>query len=317
MKKNILLLLLAGVVVSTSACTQETVPQSTVTTSKEESKEVEKANGSKTLYISEINSNGFVCHSIYPLPDVYIVKCNPDDYDEFCVGDQIEVEYKSMSYTDTDIIITPVSINISPSDNDDNGFLNDDLICYKPVIYLYPEEKTDAFVSLDYNGELTVTYPEYNNGWNVTAMPDGRLYDADGNEYSYLFWEGEGDVQYDFSKGFCVKGSDTAEFLRSALSALGLTPREYNEFIVFWLPFMQDNKYNVISFQGACYTENAALTVTPEPDTVLRVFMAFYGSDEFVEIPEQTLPLTERNGFTVVEWGGSKVDFGNNGRKTE
>jgi|LSQX01.1.fsa_nt_gb hypothetical protein len=55
----------------------------------------------------------------------------------------------------------------------------------KPVIYLYPEEKTDVSVKLDYNGELFVTYPNYNNGWNVTAYPDGTIINkADNEEYS-------------------------------------------------------------------------------------------------------------------------------------
>lgn len=179
----------------------------------------------------------------------------------------------------------------------------------KPVIYLYPEEETEVSVELDYSGELFATYPEYDDGWNVTAMPDGTLYDENGNEYSYLFWEGIGGVEYDFSEGFCVKGEDTVEFLREALSALGLTPREYNEFIVYWMPYMQDNKYNVISFQYDNYTENAVLNVTPEPDTVLRVFMAFYSSDEYVEIPEQKLVAAERMGFTLVEWGGTECIF--------
>ena len=35
----------------------------------------------------------------------------------------------------------------------------------KPVIYLYPEEETSATVRLDYDGELTTTYPAYENGW--------------------------------------------------------------------------------------------------------------------------------------------------------
>ena len=176
----------------------------------------------------------------------------------------------------------------------------------KPVIYLYPEETLEVSVKVE-NVDFTVTYPEHGDGWHVTAEPDGTLTNlADGGEYSYLFWEGKSDVKYDFSKGFCVKGKDTAKFLREALSTLGLTPREYNEFIVFWLPFMLDNEYNVISFQYDCYTDNAVLSVTPEPDTVLRVFMAFYESDEYVNIPEQKLEYTERKGFTVVEWGGAK-----------
>lgn len=178
----------------------------------------------------------------------------------------------------------------------------------KPVIYLYPEEKTDVSITLDYSGELTVTYPDYADGWNVTAYPDGTLFDADGNEYSYLFWEGVSDTEYDFSKGFCVAGKDTADFLRQTLAAIGLTPKEYNEFIVYWLPKMQHYPYNLISFQTGCYTEAARLEIAPEPDSVLRVFMAWEPLDEPQEIEPQTFPETfQREGFTVVEWGGAQV----------
>ncbi|MFR5640342.1 MAG: hypothetical protein ACLUDF_04555, partial [Butyricicoccus sp.] len=66
----------------------------------------------------------------------------------------------------------------------------------KPVIYLYPEQETTVSVSLDYTGTLTATYPAYEDGWRVTAEPDGTLYDENGNEYSYLFWEGENNTDY-------------------------------------------------------------------------------------------------------------------------
>ena len=178
----------------------------------------------------------------------------------------------------------------------------------KPVIYLYPEQETTVSVSLDYAGTLTATYPAYEDGWTVTAEPDGTLYDENGNEYSYLFWEGENNIDYDFSKGFCVAGADTADFLREKLAEIGLTPREYNEFIVYWLPLMQENPYNLITFQGEAYTDAAQLEVSPEPDTVLRVFMAYKPLKGPVEIPEQELEPVERKGFTLVEWGGTCVE---------
>ena len=177
----------------------------------------------------------------------------------------------------------------------------------KPVIYLYPEHETEVTVKLNYSGILTTTYPEYTGGWTVTAQPDGTLTDGDGKIYSYLFWEGKADTEYDFSKGFCVAGDDTAEFLESALDKLGLTRREANEFIVYWLPRMQDNAYNLISFQGDCYTESAVLNITPQPDSVLRVFMAWKCVNEPVDIETQNFDGFQRNGFTVVEWGGSEV----------
>lgn len=179
----------------------------------------------------------------------------------------------------------------------------------KPVIYLYPEEKRDVSVKLDYDGELTCTYPAYNDGWSVTACPDGTLTDSAGQTYNYLYWEGMNNIDYDFSQGYCVAGSDTAAFLEDALARLGLTRREANEFIVYWLPLMQENPYNLIAFQTDVYTQAARLTIDPAPDTLLRVFMAWKSLDSAVDIPPQDLTAPQRTGFTVVEWGGCHVEY--------
>lgn len=175
----------------------------------------------------------------------------------------------------------------------------------KPVLYLYPEEETAVTVRLDYDGALTCSYPAYDGGWSITASPDGTLFDGE-TQYNYLYWEGRRDAAYDFSAGFCVRGEDTAAFLEDALAKLGLTRREANEFIVYWLPLMQDNAYNIISFQGAAYTDHARLTITPQPDTLLRVFMAWKASDAPVVLPPQELTAPARTGFTAVEWGGAE-----------
>ena len=177
----------------------------------------------------------------------------------------------------------------------------------KPVIYLYPEAETDVTVRLDYAGDLTCTYPAYDCAWRVAAAPDGTLTDERGQTYRYLYWEGVDDVQYDFSEGFCVPGEETAAFLEDALAQLGLTRAEANEFIIYWLPQMEQNAYNLISFQQSAYTDAARLTITPQPDTLLRVFMAWKPLTRAVEIVPQTLTAPERTGFTAVEWGGAKV----------
>ncbi|OUN06555.1 hypothetical protein B5G43_09105 [Flavonifractor sp. An92] len=178
----------------------------------------------------------------------------------------------------------------------------------KPVIYLYPEEETRVSVKLDYDGTLTSTYPAYENGWTVDASPDGTLTDPiTGRQYYCLFWEGVTDRQYDFSQGFCVAREDTAAFLEEALAELGLTEREANEFIIYWLPRLEENPYNLISFQTSAYTDGAELTIDPAPDTLIRVFMAWRGLEEPVEVVPQTLTAPERTGFTAVEWGGAEV----------
>ena len=181
----------------------------------------------------------------------------------------------------------------------------------KPVLYLYPEAETEVTVRLEYKGRLTCTYPapDPDGAWRVTARPDGTLTDKQGREYSYLFWEGASDETHpDFSRGFVVRGSDTAAFLREKLAYMGLTPREYNEFIVYWLPRMQDNPWNLIAFQGKNYTDSAPLTVTPRPDSILRVFMAYRPLNAPVSVPLQELTPFVRRGFTLVEWGGQGPD---------
>ena len=179
----------------------------------------------------------------------------------------------------------------------------------KPVIYLYPETPTEVSVTLTLNGRLTCTYPDYDKGWDsFTAHPDGTLVFPDGKEYYCLYWEGIQNAEWDFSQGFCVKGKDTAAFLEWALAEQGLTPREANEFIIYWLPRMQDNPYNVIAFQTDAYTDTAVLDITPKPDSLLRIMMAYYPSDEAVEIDAQSFAGFERKGFVAVEWGGAEME---------
>jgi hypothetical protein len=180
---------------------------------------------------------------------------------------------------------------------------------YKPVIYLYPEEEQNLKITLDYDGEITHLYPKFSldNTWEITAYPDGTLTDKNNRQYYALFWEGKRYEPYPMDYGFCVKGSETEQFLEEKLKFIGLNDKEINEFIIYWLPQMEDNPYNVICFQEDSYTKHAKLTVTPKEDTMIRVFMTWYPSRTKVEIQEQELTPQERKGFTVVEWGGSKL----------
>ena len=178
----------------------------------------------------------------------------------------------------------------------------------KPVIYLYPTSEETVTVKLDYKGKLTCTYPEYKDEWKVIAKPDGTLTNvSDNREYSYLFWEGVSNTKWDMSKGFVVKGNETEKFLQEKLEYLGLTPREYNEFIVYWLPIMQENEYNLITFAGEDYENLAKLKITPKPDSILRVMMIFKSLDKPIDVEEQELKPFVRDGFTVIEWGGTEV----------
>jgi hypothetical protein len=186
-------------------------------------------------------------------------------------------------------------------------------VAEKPVIYLYPETTQAVDVYLDYDGDLFATYPEYDEhlgGRSVTAQPDSTLINhADEREYSYLFWEGKYDhaIDRDLTQWFVVPWSETKTFLQDILPQIGLTPVEYNEFIVYWFPLMQDNPYNLIHFAQEQYTDTARLSTVPAADSMLRVFMVWKALDAPFDIPPQTFPSFERRWFTVVEWGGTQL----------
>jgi hypothetical protein len=53
--------------------------------------------------------------------------------------------------------------------------------------------------------------------------------------------------------------------------------------------------------------EIATLNVNPKPETSIRIYIEFYGLENFINCNEQQLPKTERKGFTLIEWGGADV----------
>jgi hypothetical protein len=183
-------------------------------------------------------------------------------------------------------------------------------VVLKPLIYLYPETKTEISVALNYDGKLIHTYPSYPEaGWKVTAEPDGTLWDEKGMEYYGLFWEGQPNTKLTAKDGFVVAGKETAAFLEEKLAYLGLNRREANEFIMFWLPRMENNTYNLIHFSGLDYEKSAELIITPKPETTIRVMMLTQPLSEKIQFPLQDLTSLKktRKGYTAVEWGGSVV----------
>ena len=252
------------------------------------------------LKITKIYSNCFFGEWNEPHGG-YQCKINGKLSEEWCVGDMVMVSCENLRI-DGNNRYEGNMIMVTDYEDRQGGMTYD-----KPVIYLYPEEETEVSVRLTLDGKLTCTYPAYGDGWTVTAKPDGTLTDATGQTYSYLYWEGQSNADYDLSQGFCVRGEDTAVFLEDALEKLGLTRREANEFIVYWLPLMEQNPYNIISFQTDVYTDAARLDISPTPDTLIRVFMAWQAAEEYVELLEQALTAPERQGFTVVEWGGTEI----------
>ena len=182
----------------------------------------------------------------------------------------------------------------------------------KPIIYIYPEKKTEVTVKLGNPELLTVTYPKYESeGWKVIAEPDGTLEDVKTGRGLYcLYWEGLNSKKYEgeLKEGFVVNGEEIAKFLEEKLEILGLNEKEAQEFIIYWLPKLEINDYNYIRFQTKEEIEqNMPLEINPNPDTIIRVMMEWKGLENPVEVEEQSLEKAERKGYTVVEWGGTEL----------
>ena len=171
------------------------------------------------IVITRIYSNCFFARAVIPMP--YEIKVNGQLSEEWGVGDQVSCTYENTYYDDQNGKIETDLLTIDVSD-----FELEEGVYYKPVIYLYPKKETEVSVQLQLDGKLTCTYPAYNTGWTVTAAPDGTLTDAKGQIYNYLYWEGETNAQWDMSRGFCVKGEDTAAFLETTLEKLGLNAKK-------------------------------------------------------------------------------------------
>ena len=180
----------------------------------------------------------------------------------------------------------------------------------KPIIYLYPTEETGVSVKLLKSENLTCSYPKYQDGWNVLAEPNGVLKDLRTNRNLYsLYYESESDINFKVdNEGFVIKGEDSAKFLEEKLAILGLNEKEAEEFIVYWLPRLEANKYNYIRFATLDeINANMPLEINPNPDSIIRIMMTFKGLDNPIDVKEQKLVTPERNGFVAVEWGGTEI----------
>lgn len=176
----------------------------------------------------------------------------------------------------------------------------------KPVLYLYPKkDNTKISVKFARPDILTTTYPKFKNKWEVTANKNGDLYDLNNKYYYGLYWEEKGTIKVDFETGFYVTRDNAIEFLEDKLSVIGLSGKERNEFIMYWLPVLEKNEKSLVYFELTSSRENYnKLIINPKPDSLLRMAIHIKKVDKKMDIKEQKLTSFKRKGFTAVEWGG-------------
>ena len=62
-----------------------------------------------------------------------------------------------------------------------------------------------------------------------------------------------------------------------------------------------------MTFQTQKFFDNLELNVNPNPDTIIRIFISIKKLETPINVKPQKLVSNERRGFTVIEWGGTKL----------
>lgn len=173
----------------------------------------------------------------------------------------------------------------------------------KPNIYIYPEAKTNLYVSLKFpvGGSVTVSEPPYQNGWNITVEPSGKINET----YDYLFYESENPDLCQYRAGWVVKQSDLTTFFSENLIATGFSQAETNDFLDYWIPILNTHPFYIVYPQYKSDIEKMIqIDFSQQPDNILRLFYSIKGSaDEIISLPPPLIPKFERTGYVVAEWG--------------
>ena len=228
------------------------------------------------------------------------------------------------------------------------------LIGEKPVVLLYPPEGVtvrDLAVSVCLAPEffITAVYPEADVSSAKTVTWDVSKVGSDGSvtlsraaqkRFAHLFWEFSGNhtspiiglpaIFGDVASTMHTDGAHAGEFLAELLDALGMTPRERDDMVTYWLHAVQGAQHLLIRVVRQRDLERcAALSVTPkDPSTcpvevaIHRIYLLLHPCDtldtldpalaaKMVTVP--CIPANVKDEFpivrdpaklNVVEWGG-------------
>ncbi|MCK4359288.1 MAG: carboxypeptidase regulatory-like domain-containing protein [Candidatus Cloacimonetes bacterium] len=176
---------------------------------------------------------------------------------------------------------------------------------FKPAIYIYPEEECQFQVQLILkNGtRITESIPEYNSPWNVFVEKYGII---DG-KYDYLFYEAsiKNIPSTNWRNGWCISQKNLKNELNNLLLKIGLNQKETSEFLDYWLNRLQEYKYyKIYPVKNHQLDEFVELDITPQPQTIFRIWFFFQGCKNFEELPSPQINDFVREGTTVIEWGG-------------
>lgn len=178
------------------------------------------------------------------------------------------------------------------------------ILVYKPNIYIYPEEKSTLFVSLDFpqGGKIVASAPEYGNGWDIFVDTNGKI----NGEFDYLFYESSQPDVWQHEKGWVVERDELHDFFIENMSEYGFSEKEIQDFTEYWIPRLKASEFYAIYPQGKNLIDRVIeLNTSKEPDNILRLFYVIQETKELVNsnLQEPEIEQFSREGFFISEWG--------------
>ena len=173
----------------------------------------------------------------------------------------------------------------------------------KPNIYLYNDISLEVAVAFEYPELLTVSIPDYNDGWKVVVSEDGTLADKNGS-YGFLFYESISNLSdFQMLTGFRLGVEDRERRFHEILDLYCFNETEKADFIEFWTEVLDPGLVYVMYPQGTDILDRVMPVFTyPGAVNLFRLWFGFEAADITVDAP--AIETITRGGLTLVEWGG-------------
>ena len=191
--------------------------------------------------------------------------------------------------------------SVEPINND--GKDTSTIVVYKPNLYIYPTEGLTLTIKIEFpnGGEILESVPEYDDAWNVSIKPDGKINDT----YDYLFYEYRVPDLTQNIYGWLVSMDDLKQFFENNLSLSGFNEKEIKDFTDYWIPLLKDYSYYEIYPQYKNTLEKMTIiNFSREPKNIFRLQYVIKGRDnEKISLQNPEIETAKRERYFSVEWG--------------
>ncbi|MCE3294538.1 MAG: leucine-rich repeat protein [Crocinitomicaceae bacterium] len=180
----------------------------------------------------------------------------------------------------------------------------DEVVAYKPNIYLYPEKETDLIVGLSFpkGGRILKSIPIHHKDkkWQVRIKPNGKI----NNRYDFLFYESMQPDKWQRKSGWLVKRDTLKAFFEHNMKAYGFNQKEITDFTEYWKSRLTGEYYLVYPQENKQVDRLIKLSISVPPDNVLRLQYFITTGKENSKIRVHKIPKKfKREAFHICEWG--------------